>query len=62
MQINLKRGQAVIATSSRNAVEIPGRFSQVIPTPRGAWLEVNVAEKGKTQMLRRYRPSQVRAA
>ena len=58
-----KRNQEVIATASRNGKQTTGRYHGTASTEgRGSWIEVNVADKGKTPIIKRFRPSTVSAA
>lgn len=60
---NFKHNQAVIATASRNGKQTSGRYhGAVFVEGHGSWIEVNVANKGKVPVIKRFRPLQVSAA
>lgn len=54
-----KIGAAVIATTSRSAIKVEGRFAGSRTEPSGLWFDVNIAPKGKKAEIKSFRPAQV---
>jgi hypothetical protein len=61
MSIKFKKGQPVKGTSARGTVT-HGRFHATRKTPRGDWIDINVAPPRKPEVLKSYRPTKVAAA
>lgn len=59
--VKYKPGQALIGTSGHGH-KTSGRFAGVEVNASGAWVMLNIAPKGKSAEIKRYRPKAVSAA
>jgi len=60
--MKVKIGTPVIATPSRNPIEVHGRYHGKREESSGLWIDVNIAPKGKPAQIKSFRPAQVRPA
>lgn len=54
-----KQGQSVVAQPGRGEA-LNGRYAGTRNTESGAWIDVNMAPKGKPSQIKSFRPAQVK--
>lgn len=59
--MKLKLNQHVVVKPGRGE-PLSGRYAGTRTTESGAWVDVNVAPKGKQAQIKSFRPAQVNAA